>query len=202
MAAIGFCFVVGATGLVLVCAATVACRLLPERRKSWLPGLLLCYLVVLDAVLTAAGRTNLGLHAALANRYITMSSLLWIGLLPPALTLPWGRWMSHQSSRLATSAGVLFLAGAYASSYASGAYGLMVHGREMVIAQSAVLDYRNAPAADLALAYPPDPDLPRRTAPALEALNLGPFAGGSRGPTPALTGEGSGQSPPTEHGST
>ncbi|MDE3076259.1 MAG: hypothetical protein KGJ86_12595, partial [Chloroflexota bacterium] len=171
---------VGVLGLALV--ALVHLELARQKYRylaDWLPSLLLVYFSLLCALLTAFGRANFGVQEALASRYLTLSSLFWVGLLVPLSHL-WrdfaaGRHTKKRRLRLFAATGATIFAALYLSTYAGGLVGL--RQRNLGLRQAAVaLRHLNASSdAELSVLYP-DPRFVRQEAAVMQALRLGPYA--------------------------
>ena len=81
----------------LALVAFAACGLLVLRRAVWrpaLPWICVSLYAIASALLTGAGRLDFGLLQALSSRYVTISSLFWLGFAGLLVTLPWRapRW--------------------------------------------------------------------------------------------------------------
>lgn len=180
--------VAGGLGLVAFVAVTAALlRSGRLRREDLLGPCALAAFAVGSALVTAVARAGLGVWQATSSRYITISSLLWIGLvvLVDALGRPRrGEREPPVAPAVRVAAGVL-IAAVLALSFAASLEG-RVWARQRSAAMRAARDAMREGRADDAVLQPicPDPAIVRERLRVLEARRLSLFRGaaGDGGP--------------------
>jgi hypothetical protein len=145
--------VIGAGGLVAVATATLwLWRDGRELRAALLPWALLETYAVASALVTAIGRVGFGVAQALQSRYVTISSLFWLGA-APTLTLAAARWLRTasptpaQTLRAGLAAGVALgvLAAGWWTAWEAGAAAMHQHAQRMRRARPCVRHFTEAP---------------------------------------------------------
>jgi hypothetical protein len=187
--------VIGAGGLAAVITVTLRLwRYAPEQRGALLPWALLGTYGVASALVTALGRVGFGVAQALDSRYVTISSLFWLGA-APTITLAAAHWLRtavptplHTLRFGLVAGGVLgILAGGWWTGWETGAPAMQRHARRMRGARPCVRHFAEAPDRCFAHVHW-NPRQLRQLAGRLAALDVGPYARW-RSPPPLSTYE-------------
>ena len=125
------------------------------------------------ALITAVGRAGFGIDQALASRYVTLSTTLWVGLVGLVMQVRYGEFPLRRlgAGALGLIALLLFVR-ANRQSFHDQAF----QKERLAGAYAAALDPQNATDADLTVIYPA-PSIARARLERLEQFKDGPFLG-------------------------
>jgi hypothetical protein len=145
-------------------------------REAAVPWLALAVSSLLMALMTAIGRFGFGVDPAFASRYITFSSMFWIGTFGALCALFANGALRLPSAPLRFALGVLtvFLVGSYTVANHAALQVERLEKDQRLTAYRGMLDLENADNLSLSYSFP-DPNGVRDWTRLLQVLHEGPF---------------------------
>jgi uncharacterized membrane protein (Fun14 family) len=149
-------------------------KLSPSKRDSIFPWLMILLFSFFTGVSIAIARVGFGAHYALLPRYISLSTLFWIGFF--AILGLYCRWNLKKGKKVISWVIIIFFIFPFYISYKKGVE-LFIQSSDIFQEKvQHLLNYKTASDEDLSIFFP-DTNIVRRYAHILEHLNLGPFKG-------------------------
>jgi hypothetical protein len=165
-----------AVSFIVVCALTFRPSIAKSARDAAVPWLSLAIFAALAALMTAIGRFGFGIEQAFAGRYVTVSSMFWIGTFGAfcALTSNGAFRFKQLRSRFAIGVVALLFVGAYAIANSTAFHAERIDKQHLLEAYTTMLDPSNSDDASLSYIFP-DPNAVREWARELKQVHEGPF---------------------------